>query len=382
MPTHVCLVSRQPLPNLLGALALRPETVVLLTTKQEQASAARLQQQLERHGFWCRSMSIDAYDPRTVHDACEEVLLKPPSEPVLLNATGGTKVAALAAVAMFRQDAADVFYVNTEAHRIQWLSPPERPPTPLDVCVDIADYLAIHGFSIARENMPADIEARRSVSVEIAKTAVPVEPLLRYFRTLYFRIDQEGQTVPTAVAASADAFPADPGPMQQALLRRIADSGMIRLDGAALASVRSKDDLRYLGGGGWLEEYTYLTLKDLGLEEVRTNLVVRWGDQRPERTVANEIDVVAVHRARLYLLSCKTGRVLWDDRKDEIAQEEVFKLEALREMAGGTYGRAMLVAGSRMRDQLKARCGRLGIRFVDANDLHRLGEHVRSWMGG
>jgi hypothetical protein len=381
MSTHICLVSRQPLPNLLGALALQPQTVVLLTTREEQAVSHRLQALLERHGIWCRRETIDAYDPRTVRAACEAVLLEPPSEPVLLNATGGTKIAALAAVAEFRGAGDAAFYVNTDAQQIQWLLPPDRPAVPLALTLSIDDYLAVHGFVIAGDHAPDNPEQRRTLSTTIARDALKVGALLRYFRTLFFQVDAEGLPLARAVAACADDFPEDLGTVQQALLAKLAEQGMVRLDDGSVSAVRSTDDLRYLGGGGWLEEYAYLTLKDLGLDEVRANLVIRWGERRAEREVENEIDAVAVHRARLYLLSCKTGRILSDDRKDDIAQEEIFKLEGLRELAGGTYGRAMLVAGSRMTDRLKARCGRLGIRYVDAGDLRRLREHLRTWTG-
>lgn len=380
MSTHVCLVSRQPLPNLLGALALRPAIVVLLVTSEERVVGQRLQAQLEKHGIWCRCEEILAYDARGVRAACERLLLEPPKAPIVLNATGGTKVAALAAVAAFQEAGDAAFYVNTDAQQIQWLLPAGREPAPLTVRLTIADYLTAHGFAIARDDGPRDAEQRRVLTMTLARDAVQVESLLRYFRTLFFQVDKRRTPLAQAVSMCAEDFPQDLGSVQQSLLRKLGEHGMIQLGDGAVSAVRSTDDLRYLGGGRWLEEYTYLTLKDLGLDEVRGNLVVRWGERRTEREVENEIDVVAAHRARLYLFSCKTGRVLSDEWKDEVAQDEIFKLEALREVAGGTYGRAVLVAGSRLRDHIKARCGRLGIRFVDANDLPRLGEHVRRWM--
>src|SRR5439155_7840313 len=101
---------------------------------------------------------VRPYDLETVWAACEAVLADPPSRPVMLNATGGTKVAALAAVSAFQQhDGAEIFYVNTDERRIQWLGPVGRADTPLEVPLKIEDYLKVHGLSVTREEPRPDI---------------------------------------------------------------------------------------------------------------------------------------------------------------------------------------------------------------------------------
>jgi hypothetical protein len=297
----------------------------------------------------------------------------------MLNATGGTKIAALSAVAAFQDAGAEAFYVNTLQQCIQWLLPADRPPIALDKRISLDTYLGVHGVRVAGDTAGGSAEARKPLSAELARNAARGREVMQYFRKLFYAVETDHQTIDAALAAGADSFPPDPGPVSRALLRRLAAEGMVILDaGEQVVGVRSASDLGYLGGGRWLEEYTYVTVRDAGADEVRANLQVRWG---APTTVENEIDVAAVHANRLYLFSCKTGGVVASARKDDIGQDEIFKLEALRELAGGTYGRAVLVAGSPLTDRLKSRCARLGIGYVDANDLHRLGEHVRRLMG-
>ncbi|MGH7858834.1 MAG: Card1-like endonuclease domain-containing protein, partial [Candidatus Binatia bacterium] len=227
-----------------------------------------------------------------------------------------------------------------------------------------------------RSEQNSDPQQRRLLSARIARLAGRTEPLLSYFRRVFFHVDKEKVTLSHAVTLASDDFPRDLGPAQRELLDAFIQAGMVTMEGDAVAAVGSAD-LRYLGGGRWLEEYCYLTLRDLHLfDEVVANLVVSGGEK-----VENELDVVAARRGRLFFFSCKTGGAVGSWRKDDLAQEEVFKLETLRDLAGGTFARAVLVAGSGMTPQLKQRCGRLGIDYVDVDNLHRLDEFARRVAG-
>lgn len=377
MSTHICLVSRQPMPNLLGVLALHPKHVVLLATPQEDDVRARLERELKRLRIPTSSKRIGPYDLEDVHRACKDVIAAPPATPVILNATGGTKISTLAAFsAVQSSDGAEAFYVNTERGRIQWLRPRGRAEAPLDLRLTISQCLEVHGITVAAAGSKDASHPNRLLSIKIAGLAArDAEPLLAHFRRIYYLCDKEKRTLDRAIREVA--FPGDLGPAQRELLDSLCEAGMVTLQDGKLATVRSPEDLRYLGGGRWLEEYCEIRLREIHVfDEVKANLVLRWGQE-----AENEIDVVAARGGRLFLFACKTGGAVASSAKDLIAQDEVFKLETLRDLAGGTFARAVLVAGSRMTLRLKERCGRLGIQFVDVGNLHQLDEFARKVAG-
>jgi hypothetical protein len=378
MSTHICLVSRQPMPNLLGVLALQPKHVVLLATPQEDAVRGRIERELKRLRIATSSKRIDPYDLEDVYRACRDVIASPPATPVILNATGGTKISTLAAFsAVQSSDGAEAFYVNTERGCIQWLRPRGRAEAPLDLRLTISQCLEVHGITVAAAGSKEASHPNRLLSIKIAGLAARAEPLLAHFRRIYYLCDKERRALDRAIREAADDFPGDLGPAQRELLDALCEAGMVTLQDGAPATVRSPEDLRYLGGGRWLEEYCEIRLRELHVfDEVKANLVLRWGEE-----AENEVDVVTVRGGRLFLFACKTGGAVASSAKDLIAQDEVFKLETLRDLAGGTFARAILVAGSKMTSRLKERCGRLGIQFVDVGNLHQLDEFARKVAG-
>ena len=92
---------------------------------------------------------------------------------------------------------------------------------------------------------------------------------MSYFRKVYYRVDKKSRSLEDALADCEPDFPRDLGPAQREVLDAIADSGMIVRGGDRVVRLRSVKDLQYLGGGRWLEEYTYLTLRDLKPESTR-----------------------------------------------------------------------------------------------------------------
>ena len=90
-------------------------------------------------------------------------------------------------------------------------------------------------------------------------------------------------------------------------LIRIADSGLIRWDGAETVRFHSVEAARYLGGH-WLEEYAWLVAEAAGLHDVRCSATVRWESQSGPGTPINELDLLAVHDNRLLIVECKTGQ--------------------------------------------------------------------------
>ncbi|MBI5307123.1 MAG: DUF1887 family protein [Planctomycetes bacterium] len=92
---HVCLVSDQPIPNLTTALQFKPDTVVLLKTKEMEEKAGLLEDVLKNKGCDVQSETIAAYDINNVITVSESLINKCKNCDVSLNITGGTKIGTL-----------------------------------------------------------------------------------------------------------------------------------------------------------------------------------------------------------------------------------------------------------------------------------------------
>lgn len=72
---HVCLISGQPIPNLLPLLQENPGKALFIVTPEMQDQAARLEKVARRRGVAVSFLQIaSAYDYGTILEACEQVL--------------------------------------------------------------------------------------------------------------------------------------------------------------------------------------------------------------------------------------------------------------------------------------------------------------------
>lgn len=145
---QVCVVSDQPLPNLLPILDRQTavEKVVLLVTQKMQERAGWLERVLRNHGRQVVQRAVaDHADGDALRAVLRQVLADFPG--AILNATGGTKPMALIASESFRAANRPAFYVDTDNSAF-WLSPPPgRAPGrwPLSGVLTVRDAFAVFG---------------------------------------------------------------------------------------------------------------------------------------------------------------------------------------------------------------------------------------------
>lgn len=155
MTLMVALVGEQPLANLLPVRFLKPEEVLLVYTKRTQQVAVRLQTLLGGDAE-VGLLEADPYDLMALYDKLSERVSG--DHPVVYNATGGTKLMALAAYALATARRQDVVYLQTEGpHGVDrdptlrrfsfdtggtmLAAKPERLDKPL---ITLDDYLRVH----------------------------------------------------------------------------------------------------------------------------------------------------------------------------------------------------------------------------------------------
>ncbi len=374
--THVCLVSDQPIPNLVPILLERPDRAVFLVSRQKRPQAERLAKVLEPRAVACRQEEIDPYDFQAVLDVCERVIQEAGEDGALvLNVTGGTKVSALAAFYAFYCASKRIVYLDTANDRLLDLAPTaaERPIT--DNLVSVRDYLACYGMNMTSSGKPRSGYEHRARHLDRLLRLFVEEP------ELLGRWNAALDAGWNARAGYGNVHSGSLGTRADELAAVLEACG-VASPGQGMINVHTDED-RFFCQGGWLEEFVYREVCRLNLPGCRpaVNIRLRW-DNSGARPTDNELDVVFTHANRLYIVSCKTSRL--DRDQGAPGKEALYELDTLADTAGGLFGRPMLVS-VRMpteADRNRAQRMKTPIKICAGRDLLHLRDHLRQWTRG
>lgn len=354
---HVCLVSAQPIPNLIPVIAYRPEKVHLLVSEKMKQQAVRLTAFLRRFGCECVEHPIDSYSMVQVEEVCHAILKQAGPGSIALNATGGTKISAFGAFAAFRQQGFTIFYFDPEKWRIVHLDSSGIPSQELVAEISVADYLAAHGMQIIElDGKDEPLAERRELTGWLAKhlPGSGLMPVLNGF---------------AAQAQDKGAFPCSKtfdkrfNPSFIPILEKLASAAFVRWDAKAkTVTFPNSETARYIGGF-WLEEYVFEVVKSLDVYDVQRNVRVAWDASG----ITNEFDVVFTNHCRLYLVSCKTSKLAQEKQYKD--KNPVYELDSLKDDAAGLFGKGILVSASPLGTELKKRADILQLITISAQDI-------------
>ncbi|MCK9228433.1 MAG: DUF1887 family CARF protein [Syntrophorhabdaceae bacterium] len=370
---HVCMVSGQPIPNLipLKIAGLRPDKVINLVSPGMQTRAERLRKIANEWGVVVEERPIVPYDLQAARDTCLGVLADYESDDVLLNVTGGTKLMALAAFEVFREEKKRIIYVDTEDERIQVLSPGQAT-IPFESVIKVRSYLAAYGQTItSHRTNPGKAQGNRQITRAFIQNIGEYSWAISILNG-YAAPHRKTRTFPLQVAV--DERPREVPELRE-ILFLLEEKEVIGFqdDKIVFPDLATVEFL----SGGWLEEYVFDAASSIPHSDVKMGVTVEWahGGSRP---TVNEYDVIFTYNNRLYLIECKTRRFSGADRED-INSDIIYKLESLRDAAGGLYGKGMLVSYQKLTDAQKKRLAVNGLEYCDRNDLKNLKVKLAGW---
>ena len=364
--THLCLVSDQPLPNLLPLLQpeTRPERVVLAVSDRMREKAAWLRREIERRIPVEELPLPDAYGLSDLQDRLVAWLADHEGEEVALNATGGTKPMAIAAQEAFRLAGQPVFYVNVETDELLWLDR-TRTPLRLQPKLTLKGLLSVHGLTVeSAEQRSGLCPEWQTFAQELAfiKT-VPWERALGKLN--YHAMEAERRDLLDMGRVAADGCP-----YWDDLLESLYHNELIR-DRVRLHFKTA--EARRFANGGWLEHLVFEELRRFAeVTEAQLNVCVRDAHGNP-----NEFDAALLCRNRLVIVECKTKRL--DREQDALhgpAADAIYKLDSLRK-SGGLRTKGILVSFRPVADEHKRRAQDAGVAVIDQSGLPRLHELLR-----
>jgi len=293
--TLVSPVSTQVLPVVVTALTLKPERLVLLSTRKVDPFARMIERALEARGVEVERREVDPYDFSSISSRTSDLK----GSLFLLNC--GTKFTAVNLYRLFPE--ASLYYLPTG--EIVDFDGNAVAKAPEDL-VDVELHAAAYGFKILGERRDWDrIKERAPLTYAVASNLHYQHLLTDLFRR--------------GVVSSIPS-----GDFLKLLLK----FSVVRKERSGYR-VLDKD----YAGGKWLEELVALELLKAGFYDARLGVVLEWFDSG----VTNEVDVLGVKNNRLYLFSCKSGK------NSKSFSRHLYEVEELAERIGGDFGRSFLV---------------------------------------
>ncbi|GAB3375371.1 PDDEXK family nuclease [Azotobacter armeniacus] len=389
MDIHLCIVTGQPLANLIPLLQERPERVVLLVSAPMRAEAGRFARALQQAGW--KIDDIERIDglPENGYDALrlfameveEGLRSRHPLARLHYNATGGNKLMALAFFDVFAHGGQRIYYTDTRHQRLEQLHPAGEREQPMHSVLDLTLCLKAEGKTLRQrldrdEHWLEQARQRKPLSRLLGENAEELAGLIGQFNR---QLADERQSIPVLQLAHAPR-----GLWREALLQAE------RLD---LLQSEHGDDCRFRPSGesarryltgGWLEEFVWHGARDQGAEEVAIGLQFT-DDSAPGADLRNEMDVAILHHNRLLLIECKSGALGNNDQRDA---EIIYKLDSLATQAGGALGERLLVSAQPLHHETRAgrkvdtraRAGSHAIRTCEAAQLRELRHWLRTWL--
>jgi hypothetical protein len=393
--TDYCLVSAQPLPNLLPCLdaGFRPSRVVLVVAPGQRTDPVPPLRNAMPPSIAVEVLPIlDAYDfAGTIERIHRHASARRAAGDVTrLNLTGGTKVMAMAAYrALEGGRLGPMYYLNIQTGRLDWIDASNaRPSTPLQADLNLQTFFDVHGYGLVYDHGTPSQAKHAAFARNVGARCVELQEALVEVNRVFDEVQRSPMVeMRFRVGSSQQRRAIDP------LMALAADHGLISrsaghfvfLGDASLATA-TLVSLR----GGWLESYVHDVVRSSlgrGVQDVTAGVRIRGASD-----AMNEVDVAYLMRNELTLVECKTTKTETKfrsaDAKGEGASANVApfnaatdKLAALRKSLGALKVELVLVSLQRLGPAILRRAAARNIKVVHgAHEIQGFEATLAAWM--
>lgn len=392
---HVCIISKQPLPNLIPILQDKPDYVALIVSNEMVQEAASFRQTLKYCGY--DNAAVFSYDgiPDSglenlqfkALEIFEEQSQRTPDPHFFYNATGGNKIMAFAFASQFMESPHEVFYVDTAHGRLETLYPAATPVKGMEQILDIELYLKAYGETVRKigsdeERWAGSVQHRKSLTYW---TATNIRSLDKAIGCLNSAVSSAIATTGDRISDPLQKLPFVPKFEFLEYLKKLHDQGLIQWSEERSDQVYFHNlEGAFYVSGGWLEEYAWLVAKDLAIHSMGANVVLT-DDLKAKSNIRNELDLVAVHNNRMIIVEVKTSRFGKNQQRDN---EIVYKIDSLARKFGGLFCKRLLLSAIPLDHRTKKgrevnvshRAASHDIEVLDGIRIIELKESLRRWM--
>ena len=396
----VCLASEEIMQNTLPALRLQPAQVIIATSDSEPARQGALQFSRVLHdaGWPANAVRITEHTPdhdlgkisRYAQELAAELQGQHPGLPIDLNASGGTKVMSFGFVGALA-GLGDAWYCDTRHGLLEHLGGGAPLLLPADL-LKLGDVLQVQGYRVVVDpTWSPTFVCAAAARADLTEHLVREAPRLNGFFGYVNRLTREALPQTRTDGSIVRTFRAEilaQRPLftnNHELARAFEQAGIWEWDGDCRFIFAGEASARY-AGGGWLEEWAWLTLAGLQADGLipdghwGTNLRVDAGHGLQE-AASNELDAALVWRNQLLVLECKTGVQISTEGG---SQSILNRLDSLRRHVGGAMGETWLLTARRLQQgngvAARERARAYRIRLIEPEHLIDLRVEICAWM--
>lgn len=301
---HVCLVSDQTIPNILGIYHFKPTRILFITTrdmeKKGKTDAIIHTLRMMELDYSNRHERIEVLEDSLLdsHQKIEGIMQQFEAAEFSVNLTTGTKIMSIATYEFFKDYGSKMIYIPINKN--EFITPfPKKAhvkPESLSLRLSVTQYLAAYGLNPIKpeklERYKSEALERKDLSKWIACNYKQVKNFLIWIGGILrdHRDDVQYKL--------CDNFK-DPTTHEIDLIRQL---GLLRSE-ENLSKLMTRSEIRYITGG-WLEEFCFCELNQLngkGIDDIQLSLTLQ-----NNNGAKNEFDVMFTKDNALYLVECKT----------------------------------------------------------------------------
>ena len=380
MKTLICLLSDQPVPNLLSCSALKPNRIFLVETFKMQEKKAS-----ENFKHALKLLDARIPEPEVIHVSkgkdndfptlknCiqTQILNVCQGDHFDVNLTGGTKPMSIALYEVFRDvPNAVLYYVELSRPReIQHFLTGETTLRAEPLSLDV--FLAGYGYEFVQGTLSHAKRAEKTASLR----ALSSKKIATYCNIPGFRMwNYDNQKVYSWKEEKMNSGEASvfvpkgylrPSELEVSNeLARMFRLARNRSDGS-LTGILSSNDIRYIDGG-WLEEFIWNTLSPLteryGMQDLHLGLEIR---KKGVNGAKNELDVSFMRDSSFHILECKTGI-------QQKMQENTYKIFAVGQQLRALGVKTYLISNSPNLEHVRERANIQKTTPLDAQKIYEL----------
>lgn len=369
---HVCLVSEQTIPNVLGIDYFNPNHILFVSTEEmkRRKKSVAIVETLKRLG------KLIPYEEITVHEDslldCQNRLSKwisgKEDSEFSVNITCGTKIMSIAVFEFFKNLRSRIIYIPVGKNEFFQIHPISNQTVNISRRLSVTEYLTSYSLSILNEKnfsrYKNEAFARKGITRFIIMNYEKLRRLLsEFFKVLHSLRDKEKFDMKIDFEIH--------NTLEHQLLRLMAFS----INHNQATKILDKSEIRYLTGG-WLEEYVFLCLDNLRgtvIDDVEFSIVLR----NPQGTV-NEFDVMFTKDNSLYFIEVKSL-----NPEQEIIKSSLYKIGALQKEFGircySFFASTSSVIGSEshQRELIALRAEQFKTEIISPDNLINLENYMR-----
>lgn len=378
---HVCLVSEQTIPNILGIHHFKPDKVIFGTSEkmEQQKRTDAIINTLKLYGL--------DYSPENKHerilvdqdcfDDCETkfsgIAKQYKDAEIIVNLTGGTKIMVLGAYNSFKSTAKRMIYTPIPKNEFITIHPKDDSCKAAEhywLKVSVRGYVTAYGVMIKNhkkmEKLKCLAESNKDLCKWMAYNYQAIENLLfEFYKNLHKHRSDNKFKLKIEYSLKR--------PEEREFLNRL---GMVS---GKIEKTLSTNEIRFLTGD-WLSDYCFNEIAALPVDDCVTGI-----ELTSPKGVDNEFDVMFTKDNALYIVECKTLQ----PSKDEKYQDFLYKISALQQDFGLrvdgfmlSTARNILSDKGEIRDNILNRANHCKTKVIHPDDIANVGMFIKNNIKG